>query len=354
MIHNKNKHKYYALYMKKNITVVYPRIKGNSGTRSYVENTFNGLDRIGVQYNKIGITKREISVNGKPYFGILFQYLSALTKSGKSKIVHALSPDVVIKGTNIVTIHDIIPFTNSEIYMKSIYDKLAYKLSFSRSLKIDNILISTEVGRKVFLDHTKIPEERVKVVHHSIDHSKFFPETTDPYPDKNKINIVMVSDFNPRKRIDLIIDTVGGDDEINFYHIGPTQGWSDRYSSLLKISRKFSNVKFLGPLDYKLMREYITFADLFVFLSESEGFGLPPLEAMACGTNTLVNDLPVFHETLGDKAFFSNLTKFEKNDILNAINKKKSRSELINYSLRFSISEYANNLNDIYNLELTR
>lgn len=334
--------------MESDITIVYPEIKGNSGTKSYVQNTFNGLTEIGIKYNKIAIKKREISINGKPYFGILFQYLSSLAKSGKSRIVHSLSPDVVIKGTNIVTVHDIIPYTNPDIYMKSAYNGLAYKLSFSRSLKVETILISTEVGKKVFMDHTKIPEKRIKVVHHSIDHSKFFPEKTNPYPEDNKINIVMVSDFNPRKRIDLIIDAVGGDDQINFYHIGPTQGWSDRYSSLLKISKKFSNIKFLGTLDYKLLREYITFADLFVFLSESEGFGLPPLEAMACGTNVLVNDLPVFHETLGNKAFFSNLTKFDKSDILNAINKKKKRIEMINHSLRFSILEHAKKLKELY------
>ena len=40
-------------------------------------------------------------------------------------------------------------------------------------------------------------------------------------------------------------------------------------------------------------------ADLFVFLSLDEGFGLPPLEALAFGCHVLVSDLPVFHETLG-------------------------------------------------------
>ena len=36
---------------------------------------------------------------------------------------------------------------------------------------------------------------------------------------------IMVSDFNPRKRTDIIIKELAGNPEIEFYHIGPTQGW---------------------------------------------------------------------------------------------------------------------------------
>lgn len=345
---NENKVNQNTVWMVNNITLVYPEINGNSGTKSYVENTFNGLTSIGVTFDKIAVKKREIHLAGKPYFGILLQYLSSLTKSGKSKIVHALSPDVVIRGTNIVTVHDIIPFTNPDIYIKSYYDRIAYGLSLSRALKIDKILISTEVGREIFLRKTGIDEERVKVVYHSINHSKFFPENVNPFPDSNKINIVMVSDLNPRKRIDIIIKAIGGDDEINFYHIGPSQGWVNRRNELLRESEKYTNVKFIGPADDQSLRKYLTFADLFVFLSDNEGFGLPPIEAMACGTNVLVNDLPVFRETIGGVAFFCELSKFGKSDIMHAIQNRLPRDVLIEFSKRYSIEKYAKKLNEIY------
>lgn len=334
--------------MKNDITLVFPDIKGSSGTKSYVENTFNGLSKIGIKYDKIPIRKREISIMGKPYFGILFQYISSLSKNVTTKVVHSLSPDVVVKGTNIVTIHDIIPFTNPDIYMKSYYDKLAYRLSFSRSLKVKTILLSTEVGKIEFRENTGIDDGRLRVAHHSIDHSKFFPEKTNPFPDDGKINLVMVSDFNPRKRIDKVIDVIGGDDEINFYHIGPTQGWTNRYNEIRRSAEKFGNVRFLGRLDFKSLREYITFADLFIFLSESEGFGLPPLEAMACGTNVIVNDLPVFRETMGDYANYVDLKRLGRDEIIAAINSKKESNVLIKHSYNFSITNYANNLIKIY------
>ncbi len=334
--------------MKSEITLVYPDIKGNSGTKSYVQNTFNGLREIGLDFNTIAIKKREISIRGKPYFGILLQYFSSLLKKGRTKMVHSLSPDVVIRGTNIVTIHDIIPFTNPEIYMKSTYDRAAYRLSFSRALKVQTLLVSTEVGKSSILDHIKISPERIYVVNHSIDHSRFFPESENPYPDDHKINVLMVSDFNPRKRIDIVVDALRGDKEINFYHVGPSQGWSERYSEILKRSGDHKNIKFLGPLEIKKMRQYLTFADMFVFLSDNEGFGLTPLEAMACGTNVIVNDIPVFREVLGNMAYFVELSSFNRFDIISAIKNKRPDHELIDFSRNYSTEKHALKLKEIY------
>ena len=42
-------------------------------------------------------------------------------------------------------------------------------------------------------------------------------------------------------------------------------------------------------------------ASVFVFPSLYEGFGIPPLEAMACGTPVCLSSIPVFHEVYGDE-----------------------------------------------------
>lgn len=69
----------------------------------------------------------------------------------------------------------------------------------------------------------------------------------------------------------------------------------------------------LGTRDHVRTIGYVTEADkpslyaealAAVLVSHHEGFGLPPLEALACGTPSLVADLPVFHENLGPGALF--------------------------------------------------
>jgi len=46
-------------------------------------------------------------------------------------------------------------------------------------------------------------------------------------------------------------------------------------------------------------------ADLLAFPSLDEGAGIPPLEAMACGTNVVVSDIPAHREACGDLAFYA-------------------------------------------------
>ena len=61
-------------------------------------------------------------------------------------------------------------------------------------------------------------------------------------------------------------------------------------------------VRLVGRVDDAVLPALYAEAEWFVYLSLYEGFGLPPLEAMACGTPVIVSDIPVFREVVGDAA----------------------------------------------------
>lgn len=61
-------------------------------------------------------------------------------------------------------------------------------------------------------------------------------------------------------------------------------------------------VRFLGRVDDAGLAWLYSHAELFVFLSLDEGFGLPPLEALSFGCPVLASDIPVLRETLGPHA----------------------------------------------------
>jgi glycosyltransferase involved in cell wall biosynthesis len=63
-------------------------------------------------------------------------------------------------------------------------------------------------------------------------------------------------------------------------------------------------VRRTGYLDGPELRAVLTGAAALVFPSRYEGFGLPPVEALACGVPALVSDIPVLHESTGDAARF--------------------------------------------------
>jgi glycosyltransferase involved in cell wall biosynthesis len=64
------------------------------------------------------------------------------------------------------------------------------------------------------------------------------------------------------------------------------------------------NVRPLGYVDDGELRALLTGAAALLYPTRYEGFGLPPLEAVACGTRALVSDLPVLHESAGASATY--------------------------------------------------
>ena len=332
--------------MGSDITLIAPKIKGFSGTKSYVENVMNGLALNERDYDLKYIRKIEISLFGKPYFGIITQGILSRLETVHSPIVHALSPEVVTKNTNVVTIHDVIPFTRPDIYMKSYYNKIAYKFAFKRALGVENLLVSTEYGKQQLMKIGEFENKNIRVVHHSIKLEEFYYDSNSPFPENTR-NIVMLSDFNPRKRIDLAINAIKDDEELSFYHIGPTQSWKSNFDRIKEQAGKSTRIHFLGPLPISEVRKYLSNADLFVYLSEDEGFGYPILEAMACGCNVLINRIPVFDELFANIASFCDLGNFSREDIIRSIG-KKGRKELQDFSRRFSVSEMGSNISSFY------
>ena len=83
--------------------------------------------------------------------------------------------------------------------------------------------------------------------------------------------------------------------------------------------------------DEELVRLYNQ-ADCFVFPSLYEGFGLPPLEAMACGCPVLVSDIPVEREVCGDAALYFN--PLEPSEILRIITQYLNDANVIKEKMR--------------------
>jgi glycosyltransferase involved in cell wall biosynthesis len=61
-------------------------------------------------------------------------------------------------------------------------------------------------------------------------------------------------------------------------------------------------VRFLGFVPFETLRCFYETAAAFVFPSSYEGFGLPPLEAMACGTPVVTSNVSSLPEVVGDAA----------------------------------------------------
>ncbi|HGJ65372.1 TPA: glycosyltransferase family 1 protein, partial [bacterium] len=100
---------------------------------------------------------------------------------------------------------------------------------------------------------------------------------------------------------------------------------------IINLAKKNQNIKYLGRVDDDKLIELYSNAVCFVYPSLYEGFGIPPLEAQACGCPIVISDIPVFKEVYANSALFFN--PYDPEDmakkIENIIDSSNMRKELI-------------------------
>ena len=81
------------------------------------------------------------------------------------------------------------------------------------------------------------------------------------------------------------------------------EGWlMDELFAFIKQSSISDRLRLTGYLDDNDLRALYSSCTVFVYPSIYEGFGLPPLEAMACGAPVIASNIATFQETLGSAA----------------------------------------------------
>ena len=137
---------------------------------------------------------------------------------------------------------------------------------------------------------------------------------------------------------------------------GPLSGALEREVARLGLQ---ANVRFLGYIEDGDLPALLTGAAALVFPSLYEGFGLPPLEAMACGTPVISSDAPAMREVLGDAAAFVPLRDPEAiaREATKLLGSKDLRAELsaagLEFVRRYSWGRAAAETADVYR-ELAR
>jgi len=121
------------------------------------------------------------------------------------------------------------------------------------------------------------------------------------------IEILHVGSNAPRKRIDRVLqltaDLVRKDPRVRLVRVGgPFTGEQQRLARDLGV---MDRITILPPLDDRQLASLYRRATLVVLPSDREGFGLPVVEALACGAPVLASDLPVLREVGGSVAEFA-------------------------------------------------
>lgn len=179
--------------------------------------------------------------------------------------------------------------------------------------KADHIITVSETIRQEMLTLLNISENRISSIYNGVDLARFSPvPEADLKLFRQRRNlperfVLCVASMEPRKNLLRLLEAWRKlphrlRNDYKLLLIGAA-GWENK-DILRAIHEDTEGVQWLGYVPFDELAYYYNAAELFVYLSLYEGFGLPPLEAMACGTPVLVSDIPVHREVCSDAAAY--------------------------------------------------
>ena len=200
----------------------------------------------------------------------------------------------------IVTVHDAIPFH----YPGNSLDFRFYKSQMKKAIRHAKYLVTvSETARQDLIRQTGVNPSKVVSIPNGIHIANFEPKTK---PQKNEVfTIRYLGGLGaPHKNVPtlLYMAQILEQDGVNFrLELG---GYLPEKHHLRDLAKelKLEKVHFPGFIPDEDKADFLASADLFVFPSLMEGFGFPPMEAMASGTAVLASYIPVFEELFGDTA----------------------------------------------------
>ena len=233
--------------------------------------------------------------------------------SGQVDIYHG--PDFALPPAGkalhkVVTVHDLAFLEHPEYAVPTLATTLSKVVPEAVAAADVVCTVSNEVSRTL-MKHFATPREKLTVIPNGV--SPFFRRITDPIileatrhkfglkhpfvlgvgtlePRKNHLGLIKAFyAAQKRKKGPAMLALAGG------------KGWLyEETQSLVEQLRLEKKVRFLGRVsDLELIALY-SMADVFAFPSFAEGFGVPPLEAMACGTPVITSNTSSLPEVVGD------------------------------------------------------
>lgn len=215
------------------------------------------------------------------------------------------------KRRSVLTIHDLSILLHADTHQADLARRARRRLPLM-TRSATRIITATECVRREISEHLRVNADRVTVTPYAPRSGFRAVPAAEANQMKQRLGIedefiLFVGTVEPRKNL---LTLVRAFDQIlrqtsrrpQLVVVG-AEGWlMDDLFAFIKQSSIGDRLRFTGYLDDDDLRALYSSCTAFVYPSIYEGFGLPPLEAMACGAPVIASNIATFQETLGGAA----------------------------------------------------
>lgn len=241
---------------------------------------------------------------------------------------------ILYKGKMVVTIHDLFHLSPVNVSGKFHHQLYAKFLISSASRRSTSLICVSNFTASELITKTNAQKDKISVIYPGIDVTAWH-STQEVSPEPNQY-LLFVGNVKPHKNLktlleafELIIHRI----PYNLIIVGKKEGFitNDLISEIT--AKKFNGrIKFTGFINQEKLKQYYKFAEALVLPSLYEGFGFPPLEAMASGCPVIASHLAAIPEVCGNAALYCD--SYNKLDIAEKIlmyyQNSHLRNDLIN------------------------
>jgi glycosyltransferase involved in cell wall biosynthesis len=314
------------------------RRAGDYGYGTYIRNILNQLGRLDTATGYLLIGRREhldrlepLPVNFElfehPYDTSSWRMhlqLPWLLRERGVDILHMpwfYSP-VVVPMKLVLTIHDLSDITEQATGIAPVPQTGRMFFARRAARRADHIFAVSHSTKRDVARAFGISESRISVVYNAVNErflSEPLPADADRILERHAINrpyVLYAGAIKPQKNLPRLIEafavakaelaTHPGLSDLKLLVIGEAPARHAELRSAVVRARVREDVRFLGFLPEPMLRVFYARAQAFLFPSLYEGFGLPPLEAMAHGAPVLTSNISSLPEVFRDAALLVN------------------------------------------------
>jgi glycosyltransferase involved in cell wall biosynthesis len=218
----------------------------------------------------------------------------------------------IFVGNQVVTIHDL-AFLDHPEWFNPYFVKWYSYIVPTLARRVLGIITVSEFTKSRIIERLKVPAEKIKVIYLGVNSEfspKSFKDIENKLRDFNVISsryIFTLSTIEPRKNLKRLLEAwriaqIHLEDDI-YLVVGGTKGKTSVFKDV-GLETIPDKVIFLDYVPDGALPYLYSGALLFVYPSLYEGFGLPPLEAMACGCPVITSSVASIPEACGDAVLY--------------------------------------------------